>query len=54
VKLVITNPKKNYWIGSSGQKNDPLDALKLARLARGAGMSKRSIILWVNADASEN
>jgi len=34
-KLVITDPKKNRWIGSSGQKNDPLDALKLAELARG-------------------
>ncbi len=34
-KLVITNPKENHWIGSSGQKNDPLDALKLAQLARG-------------------
>lgn len=33
--LVITNPKENHWIGSSGQKNDPLDALKLAQLARG-------------------
>ncbi len=34
-KLVITNPKENHWIGLSGQKNDPLDALKLAQLARG-------------------
>jgi transposase len=34
-KLVITNPKENHWIGLSGQKNDPLDALKLARLAMG-------------------
>jgi transposase len=34
-KLVITNPKQNHWIGSSGQKDDPLDALKLAQLARG-------------------
>ena len=34
-KLVITDPKKNHWIGSSGQKDDPLDALKLAQLARG-------------------
>ena len=33
--LVITDPKKNRWIGSSGQKDDPLDALKLAQLARG-------------------
>ncbi len=34
-KLVITDPKKNHWIGSSGQKDDPLDALKLAQLGRG-------------------
>lgn len=34
-KIVVTNPKENHWIGLSGQKNDPLDALKLARLARG-------------------
>jgi len=34
-KLVITDPKKNHWIGSSGQKDDPLDALKLAELGRG-------------------
>jgi len=34
-KLVITDPKKNHWIGSSGQKDDPIDALKLAQLARG-------------------
>jgi len=34
-KLVITDPKKNHWIGSSGQKGDPVDALKLAQLGRG-------------------
>jgi hypothetical protein len=34
-KLVITDPKRNHWIGSSGQKDDPLDALKLAQLGRG-------------------
>jgi len=34
-KLVITDPKKNHWIGSSGQKDDPVDALKLAQLGRG-------------------
>ncbi len=34
-KLVITDPKENHWIGSSGQRNDPLDARKLAQLARG-------------------
>ena len=31
-KLIITDPKENHWIGSSGRKNDPLDALKLAQL----------------------
>ena len=34
-KLVITDPKKNLWIASSGQKGDSIDALKLAQLARG-------------------
>jgi transposase len=34
-KLVITDPKQNHWIGSSGQKEDSIDALKLAQLARG-------------------
>jgi transposase len=34
-KLVITDAKKNHWIGSSMQKDDSIDALKLAQLARG-------------------
>jgi len=34
-KLVITDAKQNHWIGSSGQKDDSIDALKLAQLARG-------------------
>ena len=34
-KLVITDARENHWIGSSGKKNDPLDAFKLAQLARG-------------------
>jgi hypothetical protein len=34
-KLVITDPKEDHWIGSSGQKGDSIDALKLAQLARG-------------------
>jgi transposase len=34
-KLVITDPKKNLWITSPGQKGDSIDALKLAQLARG-------------------
>ena len=33
--LVITDPKRNRWIGSSGEKEDPIDAGKLAQLARG-------------------
>ena len=34
-KLVVTDPKKNRWIGRSGKKNDAVDAEKLAQLARG-------------------
>ena len=34
-KLVITDPKQNHWIGSSTQKDDQLDAFKLAQLGRG-------------------
>jgi hypothetical protein len=34
-KLVITDAKLNHWITSSQQKEDALDALKLAQLARG-------------------
>ena len=34
-ELIITDPKINKWIGKAGQKNDPIDAEKLAQLARG-------------------
>jgi transposase len=34
-KLIITDPKRNRWIGRAGQKNDKIDANKLAHLARG-------------------
>jgi len=34
-RLVITDPKLNHWIGSSGKKEDAVDAEKLAQLARG-------------------
>jgi transposase len=34
-ELIITDPKSNKWIGLSNQKNDKLDARKLAQLARG-------------------
>jgi transposase len=34
-KLVISDPKQNLWIGASGKKADPIDAGKLAQLARG-------------------
>jgi len=34
-KLIITDPKRNRWIGRAGQKNDTIDATKLAHLARG-------------------
>jgi hypothetical protein len=35
-KLMITDAKQNHWIGSAGQKDDAIDALKLAQLARGS------------------
>jgi transposase len=34
-QLIITDPKRNHWIGSSGEKEDKIDAEKLAQLARG-------------------
>ena len=34
-KLVISDPKQNKWIGGGGQKNDRIDAKKLAHLMRG-------------------
>ena len=34
-RLVISDAKNNHWIGSCGQKDDSIDALKLAQLARG-------------------
>jgi len=34
-KLIITDPKANKWIGKSDEKNDAIDAEKLAQLARG-------------------
>jgi len=34
-RLVVTDPKTNKWIGKAGQKNDTIDAEKLAQLARG-------------------
>ncbi len=34
-QLVICDPKRNRWIGSSGKKEDRIDAEKLAHLARG-------------------
>jgi transposase len=34
-QLVITDPKINKWIGKAGQKDDAIDAEKLAQLARG-------------------
>lgn len=34
-RLVITDPKRNHWIVGSGQKEDSIDAEKLAQLARG-------------------
>ena len=34
-ELIVTDPKKNRWIGRAGTKNDAVDAEKLAQLARG-------------------
>ena len=34
-QLIITDPKENKWISKAKQKNDPIDATKLAQLARG-------------------
>jgi transposase len=34
-QLIITDPKRNHWIGLSGEKEDEIDAEKLAQLARG-------------------
>jgi len=34
-ELIVTDPKRNLWIARAGQKNDPIDATKLAHLARG-------------------
>jgi len=52
-KLVITDAKKNHWIGSSGQKDDSIDALKLAQLARGV-ISKRFITQLASGGGSES
>ena len=42
-ELIITDPKINKWIGKAGQKNDPIDAEKLAQLARGKYIDKDRI-----------
>ena len=34
-QLIVTDPKINKWIGKAGQKDDAVDAEKLAQLARG-------------------
>jgi transposase len=34
-QLIITDPKENKWISKAKQKKDPIDAAKLAQLARG-------------------
>lgn len=34
-KVIVTDPKRNKWIGKSEDKDDHIDALKLAELARG-------------------
>ncbi len=39
-ELIISDPKINHWISSSGEKKDPIDALKLGQLARGGYIKK--------------
>lgn len=34
-KTVVMDPKRNRWVAKDEQKNDPIDALKIAELARG-------------------
>lgn len=34
-EFVVSDPRHNRWIAAPGEKNDALDALKLAQLARG-------------------
>lgn len=34
-EAIVMDPKQNKWIANGDQKNDPLDALKIAELARG-------------------
>ena len=41
-RVIITDPKRNRWIGKSEQKNDRIDAKKLALLHRG-GYTKEII-----------
>ncbi len=51
-ELVVCEPRRNHWIARDGDKDDPLDARKLADLYRGgylksvhqAGTLKRSIL----------
>jgi transposase len=39
-RLVVCDPKRNYWISRSAQKNDKVDAWKLARLLRGGNLKE--------------
>ncbi len=34
-ELVVCEPRRNHWIARDGDKDDPIDALKLAELYRG-------------------
>ena len=34
-RLVVCDPKQNFWIAKSSRKNDRIDALKLAKLLKG-------------------
>lgn len=51
-ELLVCEPRRNHWIARDGDKDDPIDALKLAELYRGgylkavhqAGSLKRSLL----------
>jgi transposase len=51
-ELVVCEPRRNHWIARDGDKDDPVDALKLAELYRGgylkavhqAGSLERSLL----------
>jgi hypothetical protein len=42
-EFIVCDPRRNHWIAKGGDKDDPLDAEKLAQLLR-AVISRRSIM----------